>query len=99
MSLSVFKELKDQIQNAQNRMSWKKSNCIYETYKNKVMPPGCHIYTKVYGMAKATIYTYPQLYHALPHWKCDMQCCAKFPSVNLPDQETDYQNFDTIHSI
>ena len=32
---------------------------------------------------------YPQSDYALPHWKCVMRCCAKCPSVNLPDQETD----------
>ena len=38
---------------------------------------------------------YPQSDHALPHWKGVMRCCAKFPSVNLPDQETDDKNSDT----
>ena len=28
-----------------------------------------------------------------------MQCCAKFPSVNLPDQETDDQYTNTSPSI
>ena len=28
-----------------------------------------------------------------------MQCCAKFPSINLPDQETDYQYPNTSPSI
>ena len=28
-----------------------------------------------------------------------MRCCAKFPSIDLPDQETDYQYFDTNPSI
>ena len=26
----------------------KKKICIYETYKNTVIPHGCHIYTKAY---------------------------------------------------
>ena len=38
-----FKKLKDQSQNAQNRRSGKKSNCIYETYKDSVMPHERHI--------------------------------------------------------
>ena len=41
------------------------------------------------------MYTYPHSYHALPHWKCVMPCCAKFPSVNLPYQETDDQYSNT----
>ena len=62
---------------------------IYETYKNIVMPHGSHIYAKSYDMEKATMCAYPQSDHALPHWKSVMQCCAKFPSVNISDQEKD----------
>ena len=60
---------------------------------------GCHIYDKVYDMAKATMCVYPQSYNALPHWKCVMQFCTKFPSVNLPDQEIYYQYSNTSASI
>ena len=81
-----FCKLKDQIQNAQNRRSGKKSNRIYETYKNMVMPHGRHIYTKAYDMMKSTMCAYTQSYYALPNWKFVMQCCAKCPSVNLPYQ-------------
>ena len=37
--------------------------------------------------------------HALPYWKCVMRCCAKFPSINIPDQETDDQYSNTSPSI
>ena len=50
-------------------------------------------------MAKATMYAYSQSDHALPHWKCVLQCCAKFPSINFLDQETDDQYPDTSPSI
>ena len=53
------------------------------------MPHGRHIYAKASDMVKATICTYPQSDHALPHWKCVLQCCAECPYVNIPDQETD----------
>ena len=59
------------------------------------MPHGRHIYAKAYDMEKATMCAYPQSDHALPHWKCVLRCCAKFPSVNIPDQETDDQYSDT----
>ena len=59
------------------------------------MPHGRHIYAKEYDMARAKMCVYPQLDHTLPHWKCVFQCCTKFPRVNLPDQETDYQYSDT----
>ena len=63
------------------------------------MPHGRHIYAKGSDMVKSTMCAYTHSYHALPHWKYDMQCCAKFPSVNLPDQETDYLYTDTFISI
>ena len=50
-------------------------------------------------MAKATMCAYTQSDHALPHWKCIMQCCAKCPGVNLLDQETDDQYSNTSPSI
>ena len=65
-----------------------KSNRIYDTYKNTVMPHGRHIYAKAYDMSKATMCAYSQSDHALPHWKCVLQCCAKCPGINLPEQET-----------
>ena len=55
-----LKKLKDLSQNSQNRRSGEKSNWLYETYKNKVMPHGCHIYAKAYDMAKATMCAYTQ---------------------------------------
>ena len=76
-----------------------KSNRIYETYKNIVMPHGRHIYTKAYDMAKAKICAYSQLDHALPHWKCLLRCCSKCPSINLSDQETDDHYPNTSPSI
>ena len=63
------------------------------------MPHGHHIYAKASGMAKATMYTYPQYDHALLHRKCVLRCCADFPCINIPDQETDNQNLCTTTSI
>ena len=63
------------------------------------MPHGSHIYAKSYSMANATMCAYPQSDHALSHWKCVFRCCAKCPSVNLPDQETYDQYSNKIPSI
>ena len=63
------------------------------------MPHGRHIYSKTFDLEKATMCPYPQSYHALPHWKCVLQCCAKFPCINLTDQETDNQCSETTSSI
>ena len=60
-------KIKDQKQNAQNRRSRGKSNIIYETYKNMVMPHGRHIYAKACDMAKTSMCKYPESDHVLPH--------------------------------
>ena len=57
------------------------------------MPHRRHICAKSSDMEKAKMCAYPQSYYALPHWKFVMQCCAKFPSVNIPGQEIDDQCF------
>ena len=77
----------------------KKKICIYETYKNIVMPHGCHIYAKASDMAQDTMCAYPQSNNALPHWKFVFRWCANCSCVNLPDQETDDQYSYTTHSI
>ena len=63
------------------------------------MPHGHHIFAKAYYMEMATMCAYPQSYHALPHRKCVLQCCARCPCVNLTDQETDDQYPKTRPSI
>ena len=63
------------------------------------MPYGYHIYSRAAGMANATMCAYPQSDHALPYWKCVLQCCADCPCINLPDQETDNPNSDPTPSI
>ena len=50
---------------------------IYETYKNTVMPHGCHVFAKAYDMEKASMCAYSQSDHTLPYWKCVLRCCAK----------------------
>ena len=63
------------------------------------MPHGRHNYAKSYDMSNATLCAYSKSYHALPHLKCVLQCCAKCPSINLPSHETDDQYPDTSPSI
>ena len=63
------------------------------------MSHGRHLYAKTSDIPKATMCAYPQSYHELPYCKCVMLCCAKCPSVNLPDQETDDQCYNTSPSI
>ena len=59
MTLLVLKKLKHQTQKSQNRSSGEKSNHIYETYTNTVMPHGRNIYAKESDMTKATMCAYP----------------------------------------
>ena len=47
-------------------------------------------------MEQATMCTYLQSDHALPHWKYVLRCCADCPCINIPDQETDNQYSETI---
>ena len=63
-------KFKDKIQNSQSRRSGEKAHHMYETYKNPAMPHGCHIYARASDMEKATMCTYPQSDHSLPHWNC-----------------------------
>ena len=63
------------------------------------MPHGHHIYDKVYYVAKAKMCAYSQSDHALPYWKCVLQCCVKFPSINITEQEIDYQYPNPTPSI
>ena len=53
-----------------------------------MIPHGRHIYAKASDMAKATMCIYTMSDHVLPHCKCVLHCCADFPCINLPDQET-----------
>ena len=63
------------------------------------MPHGHHIYAKEYDMSNPKICAYSQSDHALPNCKCVLRCCAKCPSINITDQETDDQYPDTSPSI
>ena len=63
------------------------------------MPHGHHTYAKEYDIVKAKMYVYSQSDHALLHWKYVLRCCAKFPIINLHDQETDDQYPGTSPSI
>ena len=59
------------------------------------MSHGRHIYSKSSDMSRVTMCVYTHSDHALPHWKCVLQCCAKCPCVNISYQETGDQYSDT----
>ena len=63
------------------------------------MSNGSHIYTKSYDMEKAKMCTYIKSDCAIPNWKFLLRCCAKFPCINITDQETNNQYSDTTLSI
>ena len=73
--------------------------CIYETYKNKVMPHGRHIYDKSSYMAQDTMCTYPQSDHAFLQCKFVLRCCDDCPCITLTDQETYNHYSDTTPPI
>ena len=64
-----------------------------------MMPHWRHMYTKTSDMANATMCTYPQSDHALPHCKCIFWCCANFPCINLHDQEINKKHEETTPLI
>ena len=78
-----LRNLKYLSQNAQNRGSREKSNRLFDTYKNYLMPHGRHIYATAADMDMATICAYPPSQHALPYWKCVLCCCYNFPLIDL----------------
>ena len=49
------------------------------------MPHGRHIYAKAFDIENATMYTYNQSDHVLPHWKCVLRCCAECQHINITD--------------
>ena len=69
------------IWNYQNRMSGEKSNSIYETYKNIIIPHWRHIYAKAYDIEKVTMYAYQQSDHTFNKLEiciamlCQMSMC------------------------
>ena len=63
------------------------------------MRHGNHIYAKASDMANATMCTYSQSDHALPHWKCLLPCCADCSCVNIPDQEINKKHDETTPSF
>ena len=81
-----LRKLKISSQNSQNRRSGEKSNCLFGTYKNSVMPHWRHIYATAYAMVMDTMCAYPPSQHTLPQWKCVLHYCSTFPRIDLPDQ-------------
>ena len=72
---------------------------LFETYKNSVMPHGCHIYQTASPMAMETICAYPSPPHAFPHWKCVLHCYANFPHIDLPRKELDNHHSNICPTI
>ena len=73
-----------------------RKHITYIQHIKKVMPHGSHIYAKASDMANATMCTYPQSEHAIPHWKFVLRYCADCPCINIPDQETTKKHEETI---
>ena len=51
------------------------------------MPHERNIYDKESDMEKATMCTYTQSDHALPHWKYVLLCFADCPCIDIPDKQ------------
>ena len=64
------------------------SNNLFEAYKNTVLPHGKHMFQTASDMEMENICAYPSLKYALPHWKCVLRCCVKFPRIDLTNPES-----------
>ena len=94
-----LKHLRYRSCNVQNRRSGEISSCIFETYKNSVVPHGCHIYNTTADMSMAKMCTCTSKYHGLTHWKCVLCCCDRLSSILLPSQESIKDTTNTCPEI
>ena len=67
-------------------------NLLFETYKNSVIPHGKHMFQTASDMAMTKICAYTSSSYSLPHWKCVLYCCAKYPWTYLTIPELDQHN-------
>ena len=97
-----MKQLKDQSNNAKNRIYCEIVSCIFETYNNSVRPHDCHIQNTESKISTTTIFTCNHLYNAIPNWKFVLHCCNKCPRIVIPRQDANrgkknpYQTIRTI---
>ena len=63
-----------------------------------MIPHGHYIYQTSYYTV-ATMCAYPQSQHILPHWKCVLSFCAKFPHIDIIIQESDKNTSNTCPTI
>ena len=70
-----------------SRRSGEIANRIFETYKNSIMPQGKHMLKTASDMDMTTMCAYPPSRNALPHLKCVLHCCEKFPRIDIPSTE------------
>ena len=96
---SYLRKLNNLSKNAQNRRSGEKSDHLFETYINSVIPHGRHIYVTEVDMAMATMCAYPPYQYSLPHFKFLLRCFSDFPHIHLPDQESDIHRYNVSPSI
>ena len=84
--------IKDISQNTQNERSGEIVTCLFETYRNSVIPHGHHIYATTSDIAMAKMCAYPPYLYALPHWKFVLRCFSNFPLIDIPGQGSDRYN-------
>ena len=65
------------------------ANCIFETSKNCVISHRRHIYQTSPYMDTATMCVCPSSLYELIHCKCVLHCCAKYPCIDISNQESD----------
>ena len=69
--------LSSRAETTHNRRFGEMANCLFDTYKNSVMPHGKYMFQTASDMAMAKMCSYPTSKYALPHWKYILRCCKK----------------------
>ena len=60
---------------------------FYEKYKNPMKPHCFLIHCTSEDIAMEIMCTCPSQHHGLPHCKCVLHCCKKFPSLSIPHMD------------
>ena len=94
-----MKYLKDRSQNAQNRRSGEIPSRIFETYNNALWHHCCQIYNNAADISMEKMCPCTSKHHGLPHCKCVLSWCDKFPIIVLHSKEANTDTTNTFPTI
>ena len=74
-------------------------NCLFDTHRNYIMTHGDHMFQTASDMGMEKMCAYPLSNYVLPHCKCVLHCCVKFPWIDLPSPESDQHYYNVFPTI